>query len=120
MSFLWTTLHVKNLETSLSFYKDVLGLSLERRFSPSEGMSIAFLGNGETKVELIESSNNLSPSYGQDFSMGFSVPSLKVMYTLLEEKGIPILAGPFSPNPSIRFIYVRDPDGLKIQLVEKV
>ncbi len=34
--------------------------------------------------------------------------------------GLPVQAGPFSPNPSIKFLYVLDPDGLKIQFVENV
>jgi lactoylglutathione lyase len=51
-------------------------------------MDIAFLGRSDTQVELIK------------------------------EKGIELHSGLFQPNPAIKFIYILDPDGLKIQLVE--
>ena len=52
--------------------------------------------------------------------MGFSVSSVEEMIHFLEKEGIPILAGPLSPNPAIRFLYILDPNGLKIQLVEEL
>lgn len=120
MAYLWTTIHVINLKESMSFYEKVLGLKPEREFSPSPHMHIAFLGNGETKIELIEASDAPSPNYGQDLSLGFSVYSVEEMIHFLEKEGIPILAGPLSPNPGIRFLYILDPNGLKIQLVEQL
>lgn len=120
MAYLWTTLKVRNLETSLYFYRNILGLSLERRFTPAPGMSIAFLSSGETKIELIETLSASEPSYGKEISLGFSVSSLKEISELLEKENIPILDGPFSPNPAIQFLYIEDPDGLKIQLVEEL
>ena len=36
----------------------------------------------------------------------------------LNEKNIPILKGPIQPNPNIKFIYIKDPNGMNIQLVE--
>ncbi|HCX61202.1 MAG TPA: glyoxalase, partial [Clostridiales bacterium] len=53
MKFLWTTIHVKNMEESLAFYQDVVGLKLMNRFNAGPGMEISFLGEGETKLELI-------------------------------------------------------------------
>ena len=37
---------------------------------------------------------------------------------VLVERGIAIHSGPFQPNPELRFLYVLDPDGLKVQFVE--
>jgi lactoylglutathione lyase len=51
MKFCWTTITVNNLEESLKFYQEIAGLSLERRFGAGPGSEIAFLGNGETKIE---------------------------------------------------------------------
>jgi len=36
----------------------------------------------------------------------------------LKGKGIPVFAGPFEPSPHIKFFYIKDPNGYKIQLVE--
>ena len=53
MSFCWATITVNDLEESLSFYQDIVGLTVDRRFQAGPGMEIVFLGDGETKVELI-------------------------------------------------------------------
>jgi len=53
MKFCWTTLTVKNMEESLKFYQELIGLNLNQRFQAGPNMEIAFLGQGETQVELI-------------------------------------------------------------------
>ena len=53
MTFIWSTLHVKHMDTSLRFYKDVLDLEPERQFQTGDGRHIAFLNSGSTKIELI-------------------------------------------------------------------
>ena len=118
MKFLWTTIIVKDLEQSLKFYKEIVGLKEHRRFNSGPGGEIVFLGDGETEIELMTSGAERELGYGQDISLGFEVESLEEFMTMLEEKGIVVLAGPFSPNPAVKFIYVHDPNGLKIQFVE--
>lgn len=118
MKFLWTTIIVKNLEESVQFYKEVVGLKERRRFNVGPGVEIVFLGDGETELELMTSSQERELGYGQDISLGFEVESLEEIMVTLKEKEIDILAGPFSPNPRVKFIYVHDPNGLKIQFVE--
>lgn len=120
MKFCWTTLQVKNMEKSLKFYEEIVGLPLKRKYSPSEGMEIAFLGDGETEVELIDTDATETIDLGHDISMGFMTESVDDLIKSLNEKGYPIYSGPFKPNPTIKFFYVLDPNGLKIQFVEKV
>lgn len=121
MRYCWTTINVKDLETSLGFYRDLLGLPVMRRFAAGEGREIAFLGEGETQVELIAGNPGGPPSFGEDISLGFVVPeTLEKFQELLSARGIAVEAGPIQPNPQIRFMYIRDPDGLKIQLVENL
>lgn len=36
----------------------------------------------------------------------------------LKEKGIDIESGPFQPNPNVKYFYIVDPNGLRIQFVE--
>ncbi len=82
-------------------------------------MELAFLGKGETKVELIWRKDEKPAYYGQDISMGFFVDDLDVTMKFMQERNIPILGGPFKPNDHIRFFYVLDPNGLRIQFVEQ-
>ncbi|MEI2281032.1 MULTISPECIES: VOC family protein [Paenibacillus] len=115
----WITLRVRNLEASIHFYHNLLGLIVQRRFE-SRGRQIAMLGLGktsETSLELIEGSEQvLKPDAG--ISIGYEVTSLDETMKHLENMQIPILRGPVEPNPRLRFIYIVDPDGFEVQLAE--
>jgi len=119
MSFCWSTLYVKDMEESVKFYEEVIGLGVQQRFSAGPNMEIAFLGEGETKIELIWDQSKKEVNTGTDISWGFRVDSLKETMEFLMEKGVPIIAGPIEPNPTIKFIYILDPNGMKIQLFEQ-
>lgn len=120
MTFCWSTIMVKNMEKSLRFYHEVIGLVMDRRFKASPGVEIAFLGNGETKIELIYDESIKEVNMGQDISLGFEVKSVDEMMALAKQEGIDVHSGPFQPNPHIKFFYVLDPNGLKIQFVENI
>lgn len=116
MNICWCTIAVSDLDRSLDFYQDIVGLKLERRFPAGPGAEIAFLGGGETKLELTCHGEN--PVIGEDISIGFEVESLAEKMALVVQKGIKVHSGPFEPNAHVRFFFVQDPDGLKIQFVE--
>jgi lactoylglutathione lyase len=118
MKFCWSTLKVKNMNESLKFYEEVVGLKVDNRFKAGPGMEIAFLGDGETKVELICHDNSSDVNVGTDISWGFEVKSVDEMMILVKEKGIAIESGPFQPNPHTKFFFITDPNGLRIQFVE--
>jgi lactoylglutathione lyase len=120
MKFCWSTLMVKNMEESLQFYQGIVGLKVDRRFNAGPGVEIAFLGDGDTKVELICNGSKKEVNVGQDISWGFEVSSVDETMAQVKEKGIAIHSGPFQPNPHTKFFYVLDPNGLKIQFVESV
>ena len=120
MGYLWTTIKVKNLEESIEFYQDIVGLKVQRRFEAGPEREIAFLAAsaGETEVELIADQGKEDIDIGQDISLGFEVDSAVQKIKFLKDKGIEIESGPVSPNPQIEFFYVLDPNGVKIQFVE--
>ena len=115
----WITLRVRNLEASIHFYHNQLGLTVQRRFE-SRGRQIAMLGLGgtsETSLELIEGSEQVLKQ-DAGISIGYEVMSLEETMEHLAEMQIPILRGPVEPNPRLRFIYIADPDGFEVQLAE--
>ncbi|MCK8058931.1 MULTISPECIES: VOC family protein [unclassified Fusibacter] len=118
MRFCWTTLHVKDLDVSLDFYQRIVGLELNRRFKPNEHVELAFLGGGTTELELIcDSGEPESPVKG--ISVGFMVDStLEDVMATLTENGFNDQSEVYVPNPMMRFFYVKDPDGFKVQFVE--
>lgn len=117
LSLNWITLRVRDLEASLNFYHRILGLPIDRRFE-SRGRQIVMLGTeGQPKIELIQGTDPaVKPECG--VSVGFEVESLDGAIEELKGNGIPVARGPISPNPSLRFFYVLDPDGFEVQIAE--
>ena len=65
MTYCWTTITVTDFEKSVAFYRDVIGLKVARRMQPNPDMEIAFLGEGETQVELIWNRATTAVSFGK-------------------------------------------------------
>lgn len=115
MKYCWTTLQVKNMEESINFYQNIIGLTVNKRTKLSPDFELAFIGSGETQVELICNSSETVLPIGNNISIGFQVESLD---EFIDKNGITVYEGPFQPNPGIKFLYILDPNGLKIQLIE--
>lgn len=119
MKFSFVTLHVNHLEESIRFYEDILGLKVMRRFEAGPGREIAFMGGDGAEVELIGDASCEADGLNEKISLGFEVPSLDACMLDLQEKGVPIVSGPFQPNPKTRFIFIQDPDEVMIELIEQ-
>lgn len=122
MKMSFVTISVKNMEESLKFYTEVMGLEVLRSFSPQPGINITFLKDKDGgMVELIEYADK--PQASQDsikpmVSIGFSVEDLDKEMKSLEEKNIPILQGPVKVPSGERFVFIEDPNGVEIELIE--
>lgn len=120
MNYCWTTFYVKDLQKSAAFYQEVLGLKKQAEFQTGDGADIMMLGKeNSTRIELIcNGKMAVSTSF---LSMGFEVEgTLEETMQTLQERGIPVIRGLISPMPSMRFLFVQDPDGVEIQLVQHV
>lgn len=111
---------VKDMEKSLKFYQDIVGLNIDSRFKAGPDTEIVFLGEGETKIELICNKQKQEIDPGNDISWGFEVDSIENLIIMLNQSGYKIQGGPFQPNSGIKFIYVLDPNGMKIQFIENL
>jgi lactoylglutathione lyase len=119
MKFCWSTLLVKNMEESLSFYRDVIGLEVVTRFNAMPGLEIAFLGTGETQIELVCNAESANAVVGDAVSWGFDVASLDDALAMVKERNIPLHSGPFV-HPNVKYFFIQDPNGLKIQLKQSI
>jgi lactoylglutathione lyase len=120
MKFLWTTIHVKDLDASVAFYGDVLELKVLQRFPAGPGREIVFLGNGvegETTVELIRDAGSGTAAYPDSISLGFAVPSVDAMLDSVRARGIAVQGEPVE-TPKFKFFTIRDPDGVCVQLFQ--
>lgn len=124
-------LRVGDLERSISFYTDMLGMRLFRKENyPSGRFTLAFVGYGnESNGAAIELTHNwgrdtyeLGTAYGH---IALAVTDLKSTCATLEAVGVKVVRAPgpmtfSSPdlNAAEIIAFIEDPDGYKIELVE--
>ena len=118
MNFCWVTLPVKNFNASFAFYNGILGLPVSSKHS-GNGMEMAMLGEADQpKIEIISTPGSAYASYSSDITVGIAVSSLGDAIKLLDANNIKVVRGPISPVPNTTFIFIKDPDGYEVQLVE--
>lgn len=118
MKFLWTTIYVKDMGKSLYFYTELLGLNIDHRLTMPD-MDLVFLGEqGQTLIELIEDKAIKDVSHKGDFSIGIQSKDAAALVDKLRLEGVKVLGGPIKPNEIMKFWFVEDPDGLKVQIVQ--
>ncbi|AFA48574.1 VOC family protein [Acetobacterium woodii] len=120
MKLSWVTVTVNDLDESIRFYTEVVGLTINRRQPAGPDTELAFLGDGETKLELVCNRTIQDFVIGSSISLGFEVDSLDETMATLKAQGIALHSGPFQPTPSIKFILITDPNGLKVQFLEHI
>ncbi|MDY0175151.1 MAG: VOC family protein [Bacteroidales bacterium] len=119
MKIAWITIYVRDMEESLAFYTQILGMKVSRSFTGGGGVNIHFLDGKGADLELIHDPNKTEVNCGTDVSVGLLVDDLDATMTHLKEQGIANIVGPISPNPHLRFIFIKDPNGFTVQLVEQ-
>ncbi|MBJ8029450.1 VOC family protein [Bacillus cereus group sp. N21] len=115
---------VANLETSLSFYEEVIGLKLIKRMGhPDPNLKLAFLGveeSQETILELIEGYNPSLPAEGKVHHICFKVDSLEDEIERLKKLRVTfLLTEEIETLPDgTRYIFFSGPDGEWIEFFE--
>ncbi|WP_439741401.1 VOC family protein [Bacillus pseudomycoides] len=115
---------VANLETSISFYEEVVGLKLIKRMGhPDPNFKLAFLGveeSQETILELIEGYNPSLPAEGKVHHICFKVDSLEDEIERLKKLGVTfLLTEEIETLPdATRYIFFSGPDGEWIEFFE--
>ena len=127
MKILHTMLRVGNLERSIDFYTQVLGMSLLRRSeNPEYQYSLAFLGYeggnpGQAEIELTYNwgteRSELGTAYGH---VAIGVPDAYAACEKIKAAGglVTREAGPVKGGSTV-IAFVTDPDGYKIELIQR-
>lgn len=125
--FLHTMIRVFDLEKSISFYTDMLGMKLLRKQDYPDGkFTLAFVGYGEESDHtVIELTYNWDPQERYDLGNGFGhvalgVPDIYKTCETLRNAGAKIVRepGPMKHGSTV-IAFIEDPDGYKIELIEK-
>ena len=126
MRILHTMLRVGDLERSLRFYTEVLGMRLLRRKDYPEGkFTLAFVGYGdETDTAVIELTHNWGVGkYDLGNAFGHIAVAVDDAYKACEEvkrRGGKVTreAGPMKHGTTV-IAFIEDPDAYKIELIER-
>lgn len=122
VKMLHTCIRIMNLEKSLKFYRDALGLIETRRKDfPNHGFTLVYLSD-ETCGYEIELTYNYNPEKPYELGNGFSHTAIGVIdlegerqkhidlgYEVTKLKGLP------GENP--KYYFVTDPDGYKVEVI---
>src|SRR5215216_5292033 len=122
LKLLHTRMRVSNLDETIRFYTDVLGLEvLERKTSP-RGSQLAFLKvpNSDELIELASFPPSGPVKVQEDLvHLAFQVESLDQTIANLNAKSVKITDGPTQTSSGSRFIFIDAPDGYEIELIER-
>lgn len=110
-------IHVLNLEKSLAFYKEALGLTVQRRIGPEDGSwENVYVGNdaADFTVELTWNRGRTEPydNGGRDTHLAFEVDDMDEARALHERMGCICFV-----NERMGIYFIEDPDGCWLEIV---
>ncbi len=126
MRLLHTMIRVGDLNESLNFYCEKLGMKLLRKQDfPGGKFTLAFVGYGDerdnTVVELTHNWDTKSYDLGNGFGhLAIGVPDAYKACEELKKKGVKVVreAGPMQHGTTV-IAFIEDPNGYKIELIEQ-
>jgi lactoylglutathione lyase len=120
MKYLHTMVRVTNIDASLKFYRDALGLTeLSRKDYPQGRYTLVFLaapGDLDAQVELTHNWDPEEYGAGRNFGhLAYAVDDIYATCQRLVEHGVTILR----PPRDGRMAFVRSPDSISIELLQQ-
>lgn len=120
MKYLHTMVRVTDLEASLRFYRDALGLTVLRTTEHPQGrftlVYLAAPGDTDAQVELTYNWDPEVYTGGRNFGhLAYAVDNIYVLCEKLQAHGVTILR----PPRDGRMAFVRSPDDISIELLQK-
>jgi predicted enzyme related to lactoylglutathione lyase len=107
-------LHPVDFEHSLRFYAESLGLHVYREWGSGSARGVVFfLGGG-----FLELSGSSRTSANENIGLWLQVRDVDAVGHELEEAGVEIIELPTDKPWGLREMQVRDPDGLRVVIVE--
>ena len=119
--YLHTRFRVSDMDKSIWFYRDVLGMEIVEQKTSPRGSILVFLrfpGTG-CKLELCSFSDSGKIEVPEDLvHLAFEVESLESCILKLKQSGVSITEGPIESSNGTRFIFTEDPDKYEIELIQ--
>lgn len=119
---LHTRYRVNDLEKTVHFYKDILGLEEVQRHSSPRGSTLVFFKAPQSE-ELIEICHYPAAGNVQvqpDLThLAFEVDSIDAFAKESTAKGFPLSDGPTVSSSGTKFAFIDGPEGYEIELIER-
>jgi catechol 2,3-dioxygenase-like lactoylglutathione lyase family enzyme len=107
-------LRPSDLDRSRRFYRDLLGLAIYREFGPPDNPGLVFfLGQG-----LLEVSGHAAGPPGRSVMIWIQVRDVLAEHARLAAAGVPVIREPAAEPWGLTEMWIEDPDGIRIVLVE--
>jgi lactoylglutathione lyase len=120
--FLHTRYRVSDLEKTLEFYTDVLGLELTSRSKSPRGSELVFfkVPGSEEEIEICKFDGSGPVNIGFDIThLAFEVDDLEAFAKHSESKGYPLSDGPTKTSGGSVIAFLDAPEGYEIELIER-
>ena len=118
---LHTRYRVHDLEKTVSFYRDVLGLKEIRRHTSGRGSQLVFLKapGSEEEIEICKFDQSGPVQVGPDLThLAFEVDDMDEFAKRAAAKGYPLSDGPHKTGSGSRIAFIDAPEGYEIELIE--
>ncbi len=119
---LHTRYRVSDLEKTISFYKDVLGLEEIRRHTSPRGSQLVFLKapDSEEEIEICKFDESGPVQVGPDLThLAFEVDDLEAFAKEAAAKGHPLSDGPTKTGSGSVIGFVDAPEGYEVELIQR-
>jgi len=119
---LHTRYRVSDLEKTVSFYKDVLGLEEIRRSKSPRGSELVFFKapGSEEEIEICKFDGSGPVNVGYDIThLAFEVDDLDAFAKQAASKGYPLSDGPTPTGGGSVIAFIDAPEGYEVELIQK-
>ncbi|WP_174733050.1 VOC family protein [Mesobacillus harenae] len=115
---------VRDIETSIKFYQNIVGMELKDRVPHTNGeIQLAFLGfNGseETELELIQGYNGDLPAEGRVHHIAFTVEDIETEFERIKSLEVTLIDSEITILPNgYRYFFFHGPEGEWIEFFQR-
>jgi lactoylglutathione lyase len=120
---LHTRYRVNDIESSVKFYQEALGLSVSRRHTSPRGAQLVFLStpNSDEEIELCQMPAGAEPVKVQSdlTHLAFEVDDLTAFAGELKAKGYELSDGPTTTGSGSLIAFIDAPEGYEVELIQR-
>lgn len=119
---LHTRMRVNDLDRTVKFYQDALGLKLSRSHTSPRGALLAFLAtpNSDEEIEICQLPNSPAVQVQSDLMhLAFEVENLEAFAAELQKRGFALSDGPTKTGSGSVIAFIDAPEGYEVELIQR-